>query len=313
MNFSIIVPLFNEVENITQLNSEILETTKQLQNKNHQFELIYVDDGSTDNTFETLKKIDNNIKTVVLKNHFNLKQSKSILNGIDISSNNNIILLDGDLQNNPKDITKMIEIYEKNENILVHGYRKNRNDPFLTKVLPSRIANFIVRKFTNSNILDHGCSLKIFDKRMINVNNFFGDFHRLFAAQISKEIKIIEVEVSHRPRTRGKSKYGFERVLRILIDLIFIKFSRNENSYFYTIGFLGLLSFLLSLTCFIYMMYLKIFEGGSFIETPLPILFVFFALAGLIFFSIILMLETIKKLFREENTKIKNFTIYKKD
>ncbi len=313
MNFSIIVPLFNEVENITQLNSEILETTKQLQNKNHQFELIYVDDGSTDNTFETLKKIDNNIKTVVLKNHFNLKQSKSILNGIDISSNNNIILLDGDLQNNPKDITKMIEIYEKNENILVHGYRKNRNDPFLTKVLPSRIANFIVRKFTNSNILDHGCSLKIFDKRMINVNNFFGDFHRLFAAQISKEIKIIEVEVSHRPRTRGKSKYGFERVLRIFIDLIFIKFSRNENSYFYTIGFLGLLSFLLSLTCFIYMMYLKIFEGGSFIETPLPILFVFFALAGLIFFSIILMLETIKKLFREENTKIKNFTIYKKD
>ena len=313
MNFSIIVPLFNEVENITQLNSEILETTKQLQNKNHQFELIYVDDGSTDNTFETLKKIDNNIKTVVLKNHFNLKQSKSILNGIDISSNNNIILLDGDLQNNPKDITKMIEIYEKNENILVHGYRKNRNDPFLTKVLPSRIANFIVRKFTNSNILDHGCSLKIFDKRMINVNNFFGDFHRLFAAQISKEIKIVEVEVSHRPRTRGKSKYGFERVLRIFIDLIFIKFSRNENSYFYTIGFLGLLSFLLSLTCFIYMMYLKIFEGGSFIETPLPILFVFFALAGLIFFSIILMLETIKKLFREENTKIKNFTIYKKD
>ena len=313
MNFSIIVPLFNEVENITQLNSEILETTKQLQNKNHQFELIYVDDGSTDNTFETLKKIDNNIKTVVLKNHFNLKQSKSILNGIDISSNNNIILLDGDLQNNPKDIKKIIEIYEKNENILVHGYRKNRNDPFLTKVLPSRIANFIVRKFTNSNILDHGCSLKIFDKRMINVNNFFGDFHRLFAAQISKEIKIIEVEVSHRPRTRGKSKYGFERVLRIFIDLIFIKFSRNENSYFYTIGFLGLLSFLLSLTCFIYMMYLKIFEGGSFIETPLPILFVFFALAGLIFFSIILMLETIKKLFREENTKIKNFTIYKKD
>ena len=313
MNFSIVVPLFNEAENILQLNLEISEAIKELQKNNHQFELIYVDDGSTDDTLVTLKKIDNSIKTIILKNHLNLAQSQSILNGIDISSNNNIILLDGDLQNDPKDIIKMTEIYEKNENVLVHGFRKNRNDPFLTKVLPSKIANFIVRKFTNSNILDHGCSLKIFDKRMININNFFGDFHRLFAAQINKKIKIIEVEVNHRPRTKGKSKYGFERVFRVFIDLIFIKFSRNENSYFYTIGFMGLISFLLSLASFTYMVYLKIFVNKSFIATPLPVLFVFFALSGLIFFSIILMLETIKKMFREENTKIKNFTIYKKD
>ena len=313
MNFSIVVPLFNESENITQLNLEISEAIKQLQNDNHQFELIYIDDGSTDNTLEILKKIDNSIKTIILKNHSNLAQSKSILNGIDVSSYNNIILLDGDLQNDPKDIIKMIEIYIKNENILVHGYRKNRNDPFLTKVLPSKIANFIVRKFTNSNILDHGCSLKIFDKRMINANNFFGDFHRLFAAQINKDIKIIEVEVNHRPRTKGKSKYGFERIFRVFIDLIFIKFSRNESSYFYTIGYLGLISFLLSLASLFYMMYLKIFIGKSFIATPLPVLFVFFTLAGLIFFSIILMLETLKKMFKEENVKTKNFTIYKKD
>ena len=90
-------------------------------------------------------------------------------------------------------------------------------------------------------------------------NNFFGDFHRLFAAQINKKIKIIEVEVNHRPRTKGKSKYGIERVFRVFIDLIFIKFSRNENSYFYTIGFMGLISFLLSLASFTYMVYLKIF------------------------------------------------------
>ncbi len=313
MNFSIVIPLYNESENINQLNLELLRALKDSKNINHEFEIIYVDDGSTDKTLEYLKKLNNSIKTIILKNISNLAQSKSVLNGIDVSNYNNIILLDGDLQNDPKDIIKMIEIYEKNENVLVHGYRKNRNDPFLTKVLPSKIANYIVRKFTNSNILDHGCSLKIFDKRMINANNFFGDFHRLFAAQINKEIKIIEVEVSHRPRTKGKSKYGFERVFRVFIDLIFIKFSRNESSYFYTIGFLGLLSFFLSLTSFIYMVYLKIFVGKSFIATPLPVLFVFFALAGLIFFSIILMLESLKKMFREENTKIKNFTIYKKD
>ena len=313
MNFSIVIPLYNEAENINQLNSEILQALTDLKNTNYEFEIIYVDDGSTDNTLEVLKNFNNTIKTIIVKNKSNLAQSHSIMNGIDISNYNNIILLDGDLQNDPLDMIKMIEIYCKNENILVHGYRKNRNDPYLTKILPSKIANFIVRKFTNSKILDHGCSLKIFDKRIIDTNNFFGDFHRLFAAQISKEINVVEVEVNHRPRTKGKSKYGFERVLRVFIDLVFIKFYKNERSYFYTIGVLGLFSFLLSLLSLIYMFYLKIFIGKSFITTPLPVLFVFFSLTGLVFFSIILMLEKIKKMLKNENNKTKNYQILKKN
>ena len=313
MNFSIVIPLYNEAENINQLNSEILQSIKDFKNNNYEFEIVYVDDGSTDNTLEILEKFNNDIKTIILKNNSNLAQSKSILNGIEVSNFNNIILLDGDLQNDPQDLIKMVEIYNKNENTLVHGYRKYRNDPYLTKVLPSKIANFIVRKFTNSKILDHGCSLKIFDKRMIDANDFFGDFHRLFAAQISKEINVIEVEVNHRPRTKGKSKYGFERVFRVFIDLIFVKFSKNERSYFYTIGVLGLFSFFLSLLSLIYMLYLKIVIGKSFIATPLPVLFVFFALTGLIFFSIILMLETIKKMLKSANNTTKNYTILKKN
>ena len=275
MNFSIVVPLYNEAENINQLNMEILQALTDLKNTNYEFEIIYVDDGSTDKTLEVLKKFNNNIKTIIIKNSYNLAQSKSILNGIDASNYNNIILLDGDLQNDPQDIIKMIEIYNKNENILVHVFRKNRNDPYLTKILPSKIANFIVRKFTNSKILDHGCSLKIFDKRMIDVNDFFGDFHRLFAAQISKEINIIEVEVNHRPRTKGKSKYGFERVFRVFIDLIFMNFSKKERSSFYTLGILGLFSFFFSFISFLYMVFLKIVENKSFVETPLPIVFIY--------------------------------------
>ena len=147
---------------------------------------------------------------------------------------------------------------------------------------------------------------------MIDTNDFFGDFHRLFAVQINKQINVIEVGVNHRPRTKGKSKYGFERVFRVFIDLIFVKFFKNERSYFYTIGVLGLFSFLLSLLSLIYMFYLKIFLGKSFIATPLPVLFVFFALTGLIFFSIILMLETIKKMFKNENNAIKNYKVFKK-
>ena len=311
MKFSIVIPLFNEAENVLKLNSEIIEVLSGLKSTINEFEIIYVDDSSTDNTLKILNEINNNISTKIIKNNSNLAQSKSILNGIEVSSFNNIILLDGDLQNDPKDIIKMINVYNENENILVHGFRKNRNDPYFTKILPSKIANFIVRKFTNSKILDHGCSLKIFDKNIINTNEFFGDFHRLFAAQINQDIKVIEIEVNHRPRTKGKSKYGFERVFRVFIDLIFINFSKKERSTFYTLGILGLFSFLFSLLSFLYMISLKIFQNKSFVETPLPIIFIFFTLSGFIFFALNLVLETLKKDIKSDTIGKKNYKILK--
>ena len=309
MNFSIVIPLYNEADNINQLNTELLSALKKLKNDNNKFEIIYVDDGSTDRTLDYLKKLNNETKTLIIKNNYNLAQSKSILNGIEVSNFDNIILLDGDLQNDPNDIVKMIEIYNKKENILVHGYRKNRNDPYLTKVLPSKIANFIVRKFTNSKIYDHGCSLKIFNKKMINIDDFFGDFHRLFAAQISKDIEVFEIEVNHRARTKGKSKYGFERVFRVIIDLIFINFSKKDRSSFYTLGILGLFSFLLSFISLIYMFYLKFEQNKSFVETPMPLIFIFFTLSGFIFFSMNLVLETFKKISNNFSKNKKNYKI----
>tara|TARA_Y100000590_G_scaffold254193_1_gene285492 strand:- start:438 stop:1379 length:942 start_codon:yes stop_codon:yes gene_type:complete len=308
MKFSIIIPLFNEAENIDMLNNELISSILDIQkSQQYNFEIIYVDDGSSDDTLTKLKNLNNSINTVIVKNFKNLSQSKSILNGIEVSSNENIILLDGDLQNDPKDIKKMIELYVKEKDIIVHGFRKFRKDPYLTKILPSKIANYIVRIFTNSKILDHGCSLKIFKKEIIKYEDFFGDFHRLFAAQINKRNKIVEIEVNHRARLKGKSNYGFERFFRVLVDLIFIKFVRSERSYFYTLGIFGLFSFLFSFLTFLYMIFLKLFENKSFIETPLPTLVVFFALSGLIFFSISLMLETIKKMIKENSNKNKDY------
>tara|TARA_B100001989_G_C24526801_1_gene459139 strand:- start:228 stop:1166 length:939 start_codon:yes stop_codon:yes gene_type:complete len=309
MKFSIVIPLFNEEENINQLNLELLDALNDSSNHDNEFEIIYVDDGSTDKTLDYLKKLKNDLKTIIIKNNSNLAQSKSILNGIDASSSNNIILLDGDLQNDPKDINKMIKIYTKEDKILVHGYRKKRNDPYFSKILPSKIANFIVKKFTNSKILDHGCSLKIFDKRIIDVKDFFGDFHRLFAAQIGKDIKVIEVEVNHRPRLKGKSKYGFERVFRVLIDLIFMNFSKKDRSSFYTLGILGLFSFLFSFMSLFYMLYLKFEENKSFVETPMPLIFIFFTLSGFIFFSLNLVLESLKKILNNYSKGEKNYKI----
>lgn len=311
MKFSIVIPLFNEAENILKLNSEIIQVLNDLKNTNNEFEIIYVDDASTDNTLKILKEINNDVSTKIIGNNSNLAQSKSILNGIDVSSFNNIILLDGDLQNDPKDIIKMIDAYNENENSLVHGFRKNRSDPYFTKILPSKIANYIVRKFTNSKIIDHGCSLKIFDKNLIDVNEFFGDFHRLFAAQIRQDIKVVEIEVNHRPRIKGKSKYGFERVLRVLIDLIFINFTKKDRSSFYTLGTLGLLSFFLSLISLTYMLYLKIIMSRDFVDTPLPIIFIFFTLSGFIFFALNLVLETIKRDKKLDIRKTKDYKIVK--
>ncbi len=309
MKFSIVIPLYNEAENINQLNEEIVKALTNQKISNNEFEIIYVDDGSNDDTLDHLIKLNNIIKTIILKNNSNLAQSKSILNGIEVSNFNNIILLDGDLQNDPEDIINMIEIYNQKENVLVHGYRKNRNDPYFTKILPSKIANFIVRKFTNSKILDHGCSLKIFNKKIIDTNDFFGDFHRLFAAQIASEIEVVEVEVNHRPRIKGKSNYGFERVIRVIIDLIFMKFSKRERSSFYTLGTLGLFSFLFSFISLFYMFFLKIFENKPFIDTPMPLVFIFFTLSGFIFFSLNLVLETMKKILNSGSKGIKNYKV----
>ena len=177
MKFSIVIPLFNEADNVNQLNNELIETILKIKsNQNFDFEIIYVDDGSTDNTLIKLSNIKNSIKTIVVKNNQNLSQSKSILNGIEVSNFENIILMDGDLQNDPKDLLKMVDIYTKENSPVVHGYRKFRKDPYFSKILPSKIANFLVRKFTNSKIKDHGCSLKIFKKEIIRSSNFFGDF-----------------------------------------------------------------------------------------------------------------------------------------
>ena len=311
MNFSIIIPLYNEADNIQQLNQELLKAIKHSKNINHGFEIIYVDDGSTDKTLEVLKILNNDLKTIILKNNYNQAQSRSILNGIEISNYDNIILLDGELQNDPNDLIKMIEIFTQKEKILVHGFRKKRNDPYLTKILPSKIANFIVRKFTNSKISDHGCSLKIFDKKMININNFFGDFHRLFAAQISKDIEVVEMEVNHRPRERGKSNYGFERVFRVLIDLIFMGFFKKKRSSFYTLGIFGLFSFCFSFLSLFYMFYLKMFKDKSFVETPLPLVFIFFTLSGFIFFSLNLVLEKMKNILKDDVDKVRNYKVIK--
>jgi glycosyltransferase involved in cell wall biosynthesis len=306
MNYSIIVPLYDEEENVKFLNKELVDAIIDLQKSNGRiFELIFVDDGSKDNTFKELSSIKNitEIPTVLIKHRKNISQSGALLTGIAKSKYENLIFLDGDLQNDPKDLNELIKKYETGFDMVV-GWRKKRKDPFLNKTLPSLIANSVVRYFTDSKIHDHGCALKVFKKEIFdNILEWGGDFHRLLAARTADMgFKIAEVVVNHRSRKFGKSNYGFSRILKVLMDLIYLGFIKNKRKSLYYFGLFGFSSLFCSFLVFCFMIYLKYGLGGSFILTPLPMLSVTFFLLGVnfILIGIVAQLITVRN---EENRK----------
>jgi glycosyltransferase involved in cell wall biosynthesis len=299
MNYSIIIPIYNEEENILTLNQEISNVIRE--NKIDNFQLIYVDDCSTDRSFEQLKKLTNNFETKILKHRINLSQSEAIRTGINYSRYENLVFLDADLQNDPKDINLMIIEFRKGYDMVI-GARKNRQDNFFSKKLPSYIANYIVKKFTNSKANDHGCALKILKKNVYDISSNLGDFHRLLAAEAySHGFKIKEIDVNHRKRKHGKSNYGFSRIFKVTLDIIYLGFSKNYNGKrLYFFGQFGLICFLISFFLFLWMLYIKYFEGRSFILTPLPTLASTFFLMSLNFLLIGILAQILDTKKKEE-------------
>jgi glycosyltransferase involved in cell wall biosynthesis len=277
MNYSLIIPFFNEAESLKNLLYKIETHLLKIKDKKRQFEIILIDDGSKDKTFTNLKKFSSKkIDTLILKHKKNYSQSSAILTGILHSKYKNIITLDGDGQNDPSDIHKLIKKYEKGVDMVI-GWRKKRNDNYLTKILPSLIANFFVRFFTSSKIHDHGCALKIFKKDKLDDLTNWGDFHRLLAARFSYNNYIVnEVEVKHCKRIFGVSNYGFTRIINVILDLVYLKFFKNyKTQSIYFFGFFSLIVFLLGISSLSYMTYLKFAKNVSFILTPLPVLTIF--------------------------------------
>jgi glycosyltransferase involved in cell wall biosynthesis len=288
MNYTFIIPFYNEDQNITTLNDEIIKNIKKLSDEKRNFEIIYVDDGSTDKTFDVLKKLNtNNIDTTIIRHRINMSQSAALNTGISHSKYENLIILDGDLQNDPDDVNKMINEFEKGADMII-GWRKKRKDNFLLRSLPSIVANYVVRLFSKSKIHDHGCAFKIIKKNTIDELTNWGDFHRLLAARLANNgYNVREIEVNHKSRIYGKSNYGFSRILKVLIDLLYLKFFKNyrrQSIYFF--GLFSFFSFLFSILCFIYMIVLKFIYNTSFIQTPLPLLIIFLLMVGLIFLFI---------------------------
>lgn len=300
--FSIVVTLFNEEENVKAL---IGDVSQAMQNKS--FELIIVDDGSTDKTLELLKRhACSQLKLVELSKNYG--QTSAMAAGIEYAKGKYVVTMDGDLQNDAKDILMMYELLLQNDADVVAGCRVNRKDGYLRKLF-SRVAGNIIRKLTGVRVRDFGCTLKVFKQKAAKQLDLYGDMHRFIPILAHfKGSKIIDVDVNHRPRLKGESKYGFGRTFKVLSDLIllifFKKYLRRPIHLFAPIG---IISLLIGSFINIYLLILKIM-GEDIWGKPILILGVTLLLAGIQFISFGIMIEMMMRIYYGTN-KVKPFEI----
>ncbi len=244
MYLSIIIPVYNEVENIPLLHTAIVEVMN-----GHSYEVLYVDDGSTDGSVEALEKIvesdPGHSRLIELRRNFG--KTAAMAAGIDNAQGEVIVTLDADLQNDPKDIPKLLEQIDKGYDV-ASGWRVDRKDTLLTRTIPSQVANWIISKVTGVRLHDYGCTLKAYRREVLEGFHLYGEMHRFIPAYAGGVgAKIIEVPVQHHPRRFGKAKYGLERTAKVILDLFTVKFLISySNKPIYLFGGAGL--FLIALS-----------------------------------------------------------------
>jgi len=263
---SIVVPLYNEEENAVLLTQKIHESLL-----GYNYQIIYIDDFSTDNTRKVVKNMDDEkVHLIELKKNYG--QSLALAAGLDYAEGDFIITMDGDLQNDPSDIPQMLEYAVKDEYDVVTGIRQKRKDS-LVKKIPSKIANFLVRRVTKLNIKDNGCALKIFTKDIAKDLNLYGEMHRFITLLAHLEgAQIKQVPVKHHARHAGVSKYGLERVFKVVADMMLLLFIRK---YFqrpiHLFGIFGFLMILLGILINVYLLVIKLGFGEDIGTRPLLI------------------------------------------
>ena len=272
--------MYNEEENVVLL-------TEQIENAllDYTFEIIFIDDFSTDATVAAVKKMDNKkVHLIELKRNYG--QSLALAAGIDYASGAFIITMDGDMQNDPTDIPMMLQKSLDEDLDLVTGIRAKRKDSFVKKI-PSKIANFIIRKTTKLNIKDQGCALKVFTRETAKELNLYGEMHRFIALlAFLNGARIKEVPVKHHPRKFGVSKYGLGRTIKVINDILLILFQRNYlQKPLYLFGNIGLFLFAIGGVINIYLLIEKI-QGHDIWGRPLLILGVLFVLMGVQLFTV---------------------------
>lgn len=277
---SIIIPIYNEIENVPLLAGSILEV---MDNYNSTYEAIFIDDGSTDGTHKILKQLCEEhkcLKTIRFRKNFG--QTAAMAAGFDNAQGNVIIAMDGDLQNDPKDIPKLIEKLNEGYDV-VNGWRKDRQDAFINRRLPSMIANWLIGKVTGVRLHDYGCSLKAYRSETIKMVSLYGEMHRFIPALASIEGAVItEMEVTHHARQFGQSKYNIMRTFKVILDLMTVTFLKKfATRPLHVFGRAGLIAFFFGFCCSAYLTIDKLFFGHPIGDRPLLLLGILLIMTGI--------------------------------
>jgi glycosyltransferase involved in cell wall biosynthesis len=299
---SIVVPVYNEQDNLADLYAGLLQV---MQQENYDYEIVFINDGSLDNSADILNSLAHeNPRCKIVHFKRNFGQTAAMMAGIDFSSGDVIVPIDADMQNDPADIPHLLKKLAEGYD-LVSGWRKNRQDAKLTRNFPSWVANKIISKISGVKLSDYGCTLKAYRRSIIEDVKLYGEMHRFLPIYASwAGARTVEIAVSHNPRVAGESKYGLERVLKVPLDLMVVKFlSSYSQKPIYVFGGFGLFTWFLALLTFFVMIYFKFWGGKSFIATPLPLLAVLFILMGVISMLMGLIAELTVRTYHESQDK----------
>jgi glycosyltransferase involved in cell wall biosynthesis len=302
LDLSIIIPLLNEEESINRLYHELVTALAPV---HRPYELIFVDDGSSDQSLNILAEIqqkDSNVVVISFRKNFG--QTAALSAGFDHAKGDIIVTLDADLQNDPNDIPKLLKKLDEGYDI-VNGWRFERKDPFLTRRLPSIIANKIISFATNVKLNDYGCTLKAFRKEITQNIRLYGEMHRFIPAVASgMGISIAEVKVNHRPRKYGQSKYGISRTIRVVLDLITVKFLLNYATRpIHVFGLIGFISGSLGFTMALFLTIQRQFFNIPMANRPLLLLAIMLIFIGLQFITLGLIAELQARTYHESQDK----------
>lgn len=306
---SLFLPVLDEEENLRPMHAKIQVALDAL---GKTAEVIYVDDGSTDKSLEILKELaaaDDRVRVISLRRNYG--QTAAMSAGIDAAKGDILIPMDADLQNDPADIKRLLDKLDEGYDV-VSGWRKNRQDKLISRKIPSQIANRIISWIGGVHLHDYGCSLKAYRRDVIQDVRLYGEMHRFIPIYASwAGARVAEIPVDHHARTMGKSKYGISRTIKVVFDLMTIKFMASyQTKPIYVFGTFGMLAFLASLFAGLYAVFLKLANWvglpqfhADFVETPLPVLCIVMFAISVQFFLMGLLAELLVRTYHESQDK----------
>lgn len=303
MQVSVVIPVYNEENNLPLLRDALYEA---MGRNNDDWEVVLVDDGSADNSLSILEQMaeEDPDHVMVISFRRNFGQTAAIAAGIDHSIGDIIVLLDADMQNDPSDIPMMLEKMEEGYDV-VSGWRKNRQDTFITRTLPSRIANGLISWITDVHLHDYGCTLKAYRREVLTGFRLYGEMHRFIPAYAGYVgARILEVPVKHHPRRYGKANYGLERIGKVIFDLLTVKFLISySHKPLYLFGGAGFVSGTIGVILMLFLMVRRIAYGTSVIASPFLTISVMLILIGFQAILMGLIAELLVRTYHEAQSK----------